>query len=818
MNFAALDSERRPFMRDLIVVSFFFDGRGADIHKSPLGMFRSLLNQILPHFPNKLIELTSTFHSRCQTKGKVGEKWNWNVGELEEFLASTLCEVSSVKPILVYLDALDEAGEGIAVRLVGFFKRVVSNLAHTKASLRVCLSCRHYPIISLNHGLEICVENENQMAVQTHVKQELANQGLASDTARILEHEIVGGAQGVFQWVVLVIPKVLSLHRKGKGLGTIRSHIQATPRELYDLYQSLLKFSEEEDRLESLRLLEWICFATRPLTLQELQHAMAVSASESFWAYQESNYFAATEEQFGRRVIDLSKGLAEINQAGQNRIVQLAHQSVSDFLTNYGLKMLQNFPKDTASGHGHLHLSISCVRYLSMTQIWELEDWETIFSSYTLLQYASASWTFHAEKAEKEGLAQDHLLGLFKWPSNDILERWIEVFGVLYPYRSNAPLPGVTLLHVAARHGLSSVVAAILDDNSTEEDVKDSEGRTALSWAAENGHEVLVRCLLSTRWVKPDSRDINVRTPLFYAATNDHLAVTDFLLAVEEVDPNIADCHGQTPLRGAATKAGKAVMEVFLHRRGTDIRITEDVFKAAAGNSKDGKEVISLLLEQRDAEVTITEEVVKVIAGECDEQAMSLLLEQRGAEVTITEEVVEAAAGNCGNGKEAMSLLLEQRGPEVTVTEKVVKAAAGNTWNGFEVMSLLLEQREAEVTITEEVVKAAAGNCGNGKEVMSLLLEQRGAEVTITEEVVKAAAGSWGNGFEVMSLLLEQREAEVTITEEVVEAAAGNCGNGKEVMSLLLEQRGADITTHILPNLWRRLTREAYSRFIEPAA
>ncbi|RYP34898.1 hypothetical protein DL768_011032 [Monosporascus sp. mg162] len=88
---------------------------------------------------------------------------------------------------------------------------------------------------------------------------------------------------------------------------------------------------------------------------------------------------------------------------------------------------------------------------------------------------------------------------------------------------------------------------------------------------------------------------------------------------------------------------------------------------------------------------------------------MALLLDQRGAEVKITEDVVKAAAGNGNNGKEMMALLLDQRGAEVKVTEEVVKAAAGNWSSGEKVMALLLDQRGTEVKITEEVAKAAAG-------------------------------------------------------------------------------------------------------------
>jgi hypothetical protein len=55
-----------------------------------------------------------------------------------------------------------------------------------------------------------------------------------------------------------------------------------------------------------------------------------------------------------------------------------------------------------------------------------------------------------------------------------------------------------------------------------------------------------------------------------------------------------------------------------------------------------------------------------------------LLLNQRENEVKITEEVVKAAAGNERRGKEVRRLLLDRRGDEEKITKEVGKAAAGN--------------------------------------------------------------------------------------------------------------------------------------------
>jgi hypothetical protein len=42
------------------------------------------------------------------------------------------------------------------------------------------------------------------------------------------------------------------------------------------------------------------------------------------------------------------------------------------------------------------------------------------------------------------------------------------------------------------------------------------------------------------------------------------------------------------------------VMELLLRQRGGEVKITEEVVKAAAGNWKSGKEVMALLYEKQD--------------------------------------------------------------------------------------------------------------------------------------------------------------------------------------------------------------------------
>ena len=149
-----------------VYASFFFYGGGFPIQKNQLGLFRSLLHQIVQQVPSLLLELTHLFNRRCETDGNFGEKWIWHERELQEFFESAVVEAAKIEAIRLYVDALDECGEQAATNLVRFFQGVAD-------SLSICFSCRHYPLVALEYGLEVWVENENAQDIQTFVNQKL---------------------------------------------------------------------------------------------------------------------------------------------------------------------------------------------------------------------------------------------------------------------------------------------------------------------------------------------------------------------------------------------------------------------------------------------------------------------------------------------------------------------------------------------------------------------------------------------------------------------------------------------------------------------
>lgn len=118
LKYALRELKQHPSPEKLVVASFFFHGRGVDIQKTPLGLFRSLLHQILDQIPDWLSEFSSIYKKRCETEGKPGEKWKWHETELQNFLKDSVPRTSKEYSIRIYVDALDECGEKVAGELV----------------------------------------------------------------------------------------------------------------------------------------------------------------------------------------------------------------------------------------------------------------------------------------------------------------------------------------------------------------------------------------------------------------------------------------------------------------------------------------------------------------------------------------------------------------------------------------------------------------------------------------------------------------------------------------------------------------------------
>lgn len=112
-------------------ISFFFNARGEDLEKSTLGMYRSLLLQLLEAAPELISGLEPARH--CSGAWKNGQQWN-----VESLKYAFCLVVKSFKQhhLICFIDALDECAEDEVRDLVEFFEELgqLADSTHVPAS------------------------------------------------------------------------------------------------------------------------------------------------------------------------------------------------------------------------------------------------------------------------------------------------------------------------------------------------------------------------------------------------------------------------------------------------------------------------------------------------------------------------------------------------------------------------------------------------------------------------------------------------------------------------------------------------------------
>ncbi|KAL8365148.1 hypothetical protein RB595_004117 [Gaeumannomyces hyphopodioides] len=786
-----------------LVLSFFFHDRSHELERTPLGLYKSLLHQLLSQMPDALPDLIDTFEKNRKKFGQPGEKWQWHQQQLQRFFELSLPNVLKTRSVWLFVDALDECGEQNAIDLVKWFESLLRGLPSLGLQFRVCFTCRHYPILAPDGAFGICLEDENRNDISAYVKDQLSAPHVRLSSIPAL---ITARAEGIFMWARLVVKQVLDLDRKGKGLEAIEAAIQSTPPALDELYSKLIKGMGPD----SLNLIQWICFSMRPLTTDELQWAMAVDPDGTYKSLDEcprSNNFI-TNDGMDTRIKALSRGLAEIVPSSNGQVIQFIHRSVKDFLEK-SLSALDSSATstDTAIGMVHHRLSKICIRYLAMEEIGRSTDHE--LRDFAFLHYATTSWVAHAKHGDKKNVPQDDLLECFAWPSNALVDLWVRVYKILNRYSRDCPPGGTSLVHVASRYQVVGLLSAILqraDKIGTEIDIGDGEGRTPLSYAAANGHEIIVKLLLDTDKVDVDSKDKQGRTPLSRAAENGHEAVVKLLLATGKVDVDSKDDSEQTPLSRAAGNGHEVAVKLLLATGKVDVNSKDMNYGQTPlswAAEKGHEAIVKLLLATSKVDVDSKDDSKQTplswAAGNGHEAVVKLLLATGKVDVDSKDKLGRTPLSRAaGNGHKTVVKLLLATG-KVDVDSKddseqtpLSKAAE----NGHEaVVKLLLATGKVNVDSKDKLGRTPLSRAaGNGhKTVVKLLLATGKVDVDSKDDseqtpLSKAAE----NGHEaVVKLLLATGKVNVDSKDELGRTPLSRAaGNGHETVVKLLFATG----------------------------
>jgi ankyrin repeat protein len=300
------------------------------------------------------------------------------------------------------------------------------------------------------------------------------------------------------------------------------------------------------------QVLSWITYAKRPLTLLELQHALAVELEEP-------RLDPENLKDVGD-MVSVCAGLVTVEQESGN--IRLVHYTTQEYLERI------HFRSDPDIQAG---IAATCLTYLSFDAFQcgycvTDEMFENLLSQYPLLDYAAKHWGHYVYRDTEEPEEIKHLA--LKFLENENKASISAQVSLAPAYRSqynSQTVPRVYGIHLCAFFGLKSLMMALLS-GTTPADLLTSDRRTSLSWAAERGHKAVVELLLDRDNVVVDSRDDDGITPLSWAARSGHETVVKLLLDRDDVVADRQDNLGRTPLLWAAERGHETVVKLLLDR------------------------------------------------------------------------------------------------------------------------------------------------------------------------------------------------------------------------------------------------------------
>ncbi|KAM3555583.1 hypothetical protein MY1884_005527 [Beauveria asiatica] len=337
---------RHHHAKGTILASFFFHDRGTELERTRLGFYRSILHQLLQQVPGILHDLVDNFHETKVSQGKIGTDWHWREQDLAEHLASA---ISKSHALWLFVDALDEGGARTANDLIEEFTALIDQNS---------------------------IDERNKPDIRTFVQSGISQHHCLLQAG--VADAIIDGANGIFLWARLAVDEALRLKSRERTPRQIYKVIRQMPKELEELFASILR-SKADEPAESLLMMQWICFAALPISLEQLRWAIVTDAdrpgvgdlNKSLDDYLDDDAYIGDNEAMERRIVVLSCGLAEVVWGR----VQFIHQAVKEFFLDQGLALLRSKteledrgPAVATVEHkiGHLRLARTCLQHLWM--------------------------------------------------------------------------------------------------------------------------------------------------------------------------------------------------------------------------------------------------------------------------------------------------------------------------------------------------------------------------------------------------------------------------------------------------------------------
>lgn len=547
---------------DDLLLSFYFNARGDILDKTVVGMYRSLIVQLIK--ANSSLEpiLDEICFGRKEPPGPSFFR-NLPVPSLKELLSAIIYGLENLR-IYCLVDALDETNEDEVLDMVYFLQDLSMNISHKGVTLITCFASRHYPTLDLPTKLQLVIDHEKGHI--SDVEQYIHKHLYSKDSSDIepMRVELLQKSNGIFIWIVLVVGILNKEFRRG-NIAAAQTRLNQLPSAMSDLLKEIFA-QGDVDANEFLNCMRWILYAKRPLQLREFHFAMLATLPEVVSVRWDSKVHDM--DTMERAMLTRSKGLAELTSS-KPPVVQFIHESIRDYLIySGGLAEMCVNKEDATDAAAHELLKQSCLRGLvcddlSLSKLDVVGAWKLTLeekatrraavSHYPFLGYAAEHVLYHAEEAA-DTIDQTKFCENFdKLAWCDICiavgtHAWRSDTSKHFDERAERPNPSTVarvFLHTLVTHQYYYLTASLLDLQTGLLNLADTHGMTAIAFAIRHQIPLMVDLLLHAG-AEINIDVVNGSPALHHCQRQDPGMVKKLISAGANI--NAADVTGRTAL------------------------------------------------------------------------------------------------------------------------------------------------------------------------------------------------------------------------------------------------------------------------------
>jgi hypothetical protein len=477
--------------------------------------------------------------------------------------------------IYIIVDAIDEYEAESQMLILDWIKGLVDEntaslaLMSSRPIVKVLVTGRpdNDIIDQLSSSLTLTIEdadtaNDIQLLIRSQVEELAQRRRLSPDATRTIVQFLETNAHGMFLWVVLIMKE---LERRDERLSdeAIASKLSRIPLTLIDTYEIILNNTLLTRKQDMWKIIRWLLFGSRSLTLTELEKGLCLETGVSNW------YDFVGDLNF------LCGSLIRLD--GPREEVRFVHQTARSFLETF----TQNSSAVDIGGlamdahAANEHLAAICVQYLLREELFRelerlllrvrmhssyVEIIRDFLGRYPFLRYAIEGWAVHLRAVGTPSPATSILVRrlLLSQTTRDGIMTLTYFLGKQMSW--NVPKEQ-TPLHLAVYFNIPWLVQIYITGNRNSVHATTPVNDTPLIWASEMGSTECVQILLSAG-VDPNEFEIDGWSALHWAARNGHLHVATLLLE-HDAPLNHPDRTGHTPLDWAFDREHWDVVNLF---------------------------------------------------------------------------------------------------------------------------------------------------------------------------------------------------------------------------------------------------------------